>query len=583
MPNGYMELTRLQGAPFRNCANFNQPILNYYFDNALKNNLIVQYPSDVSFQFDKCNNFNQLIQGSFTKKEGYWYNDSDDNRYIQTSFPISMTYNFNNCFTPSGVIELKYYDNLNYDRYGASPCNLGLNFGAMKVPNTETNKTMYINYICNVIDSSQESTVNWSLSLTQTVCVYSDWYGDTPPQGYDRYAPENFYIDFYRNDRGPVSLQIYPYSSFYIGDEQYDNYIIENFNWLPSLRNDNISYFGFYNSSSGHLEGRSLFYGVGCDHIDVWNSIFNRNGLTYFYQIKDFLCDVHNLRQDFHFDSDAQIKFNWCDNIFVFGSGCEVNIYINNSDCFNRVNNFIQGSNVNIYIKNDLYFNNSYNFFRTYQRFWDPGGNYYIGENTIFNNLRGGLPCTLKTNLNMEQFICPQGYSLAYGDYVFDATNSTEVDFSNYNLRVGCFKFTNLHTNMLIINQLPYDYNYENAMFYNTKSLFNVKINQYYSGSIYACGIFFLTDYPMSASDITNLRTNNVIDETNTYMRVYVKRGTSLYYQLSNFRNGINIFKNTSYNTRTSKFENYITYTQDSDGIYYYNTSQGIYYNLYWY
>ena len=136
---------------------------------------------------------------------------------------------------------------------------------------------------------------------------------------------------------------------------------------------------------------------------------------------------------------------------------------------------------------------------------------------------------------------------------------------------------------MLIINKLPYDYNAENALFYQTKSLFNVKISEYYSGDISATNIFHITYDSLSAQDIANLRANNVIDETNTYMRVYVKRGTFLYYQLSNVRNGINIFQETYYNTRNGNFQNNITYTQDTDGIYYYNNRQGIYYNLYWY
>ena len=592
-PNGSFEPTDILEGTFSNCANFNQPILDYYFDNVEKRSLdCIRYPYRVNFDFSSCNNFNQIIQGNFYQLPSYeGIYDNGEPYIISSSLPSHVAFNFLNCYVPTGTIKVNWYYNFTqqYSWGYFSPPALDLNFGFMKVSNQETNRTMYFNVIAN-INQTTEQTLNFNITFCNTAYIYPNWITGVIPEGSDYFFPENFHIDFKRNNTDyptKVYVSCMDYG-FYVGEGEEQNYKIKNFNWFPSSYNDEMFYSGAgYNYSTGEYQRTSsLIYGMDCGYIDIWNTIFNRNNMTNFYQLNCFLDNIYNLKQDFHFEPSTNLTFVQCENVFIFQPDCELNVYINTFDYFNNVNSFISGNNVNVYIKNDLYFNDAYGFFRKndkYGRIYYSGGNYYIGENTIFNNLIGALPCELKTNLNLDQFNCPQGYDLSYGNYIFDTANSSLLDMSSYNLKIGCFKNTNLHTNMLIINKLPYDYNAENALFYQTKSLFNVKISEYYSGDISATNIFHITYDSLSAQDIANLRANNVIDETNTYMRVYVKRGTFLYYQLSNVRNGINIFQETYYNTRNGNFQNNITYTQDTDGIYYYNNRQGIYYNLYWY
>ena len=530
----------------KNCPNFNQPILSYYFDSpeslALNTGIAGSF---LGLDFTGCTNFNQPIVGNFTFKNNYSF--------------FGMNMFFEGCTTP-GDIRINFI--ANNERNFSSGREISVLFSNMKTPIESTHRNLYLKGI-----------VEDGLNATNLYIrgVYAG--GQSNPADnlseltYENFVPENIYIDVVGNIPAshmisfsrPILQYCNYYPSFYysaggvvVTNNLQNNQIIKNLQFYPSW--DRFNYYGAYNSSSRVIYNRPLLYYVDCGYIDLWNTFLNRN--SNFNYVNDLFYMVKNVHQDFHFEADSAVNFNNANNVFIFGDNCEVNIYINSFKSFVNVNFFASignnydtrgssiysvpmNSNVNVFIKGGLtYYAN--NFFNTIG--YDSNNRaicsptYYIEPGTTFYSC-STLPKKLATNLNLSQFQGLTQYNFYSGRY---AINSN-IDISTYSIPLEGMVNTIFEGNgNIIFNPATMQrYNQNVGPLYLTGGCRNFVINSTYSGATTFTNLF-RGYYSQFYND---LLTYNLIDETNTRANLYVKNGSTLatYLKQDNHR-AFNIF-----------------------------------------
>lgn len=539
------------------CNNFNQPILNYFFDSPESLALNVKWWTYGTRMvgFPWCENFNQRLIGNFTEKGGigsYW--DGVDYRL---SFP--------GCVTPEDIsinyITIKGDNgderNYNADRYYFEG-------NGLKAPILSTHRNVYFNVIYNVADSTkQQNQCNIGFYFTGQSVNYA-----VDSEYYENFVPEHLYVDMVTSINSDVQINFSStairYCNYYPGFNNIrvqNNQTIKSIQFFPSRTNLYYTK-GFENSNNKHpmYNGYLLSY-IDCGHIDLWNTFLGgRNGNITYNTVNILFSNLINVTQDFHFEETSNVYFSNVNYIFDFRGDCAVNIYINSNKAFNNVKYLVStpaftynystgepigpGNNcsVNVFIKGGLTFYNTSFLFSNLP--YMTGTNYYIGDGTVFYNCNS-IPLRISSNLNLAQFPGATGCNFSGGRYNFNGDlDLSTISLTTANLSNALFK----GGNNIIVNPSTYQLS-------GIRGCRNFVVNRYYSGST---AINNLLNRQPWTTTLEKSQSWEYIDSTNTVANLYVKSGTSLgtYLKQNVYRAFDQMFWNASSN---------FPYTTDND------------------